>query len=285
MGFFEQFLTWKKLTTILSAGAILGLSLPSSVLAQIEVDAELSLLLDISPSIDASEYALQVEGYVDAFRNLDFSESNVAVNAIVWSGPSLQFVEVDWTLITDNATADAFADSLEIALSSREPNNGTAPGSAINFAVPLFGTETGFADNGFLSDTQIIDISGDGVENQGIDTATARDFALAAGIDVINGLIVAEDPDQPIAELRAFYENEVIGGTNSNGDPAFVLEATSFEDFGDTITEKIAAELFITPIPTVPEPNSLVGLGFLGLGFILTKKRSFKWKGKPLNDK
>lgn len=227
------------------------------------VDTEISFLLDLSGSVDASEYALQVGGYVDAFNNLDFTGTNFAANFIVWSGATQQLESVTWTLINDNTSAASFADAIEAALlppgGSRPFAGSTAPGSAINYAVPLF------ASNDFDAARQVIDVSGDGAENNGASTSAARDAALTAGIDQINGLPILGSE----FGLEAWYNANIKGGAG-----AFVIPANTFDDFADAIEEKIEAEI-IDPV-TTPEPSSVVSLAGLGAvaAFSVLKRNS-----------
>lgn len=76
---------------ITSFGLTLNAQLPASAATLTPVDLELSLLVDVSGSIDNKEYALQMSGYRNAFIKLapqfgsgDFG--SVAVNFIQWSG-------------------------------------------------------------------------------------------------------------------------------------------------------------------------------------------------------
>jgi Protein of unknown function (DUF1194) len=215
------------------------------------VDTELSLLVDVSGSVDSSEYDLQVDGYIDAFRNIDFTNTNFAANFVVWSGRGQQQEVVPWTQITDDASANAFADAIAAALLPETTNRPffggfTGVEFVLDYATPQFGTETGGADNGFQSSRQIIDISGDGQDSFTLDgTPRARDAALAAGVDTINALpILTDDPD-----LDEWYRDNVIGGT----DPLLVV-ANDFDDFGSAIEQKIEAEV-TPPTPTPPTPT------------------------------
>src|SRR5690606_22540730 len=122
-------------------------------------------------------------------------------------------------------TASAFADA--IAATSRAFDDNTGPGSAINFAFPLF------EDNGFEGARWVIDVSGDGAENSGADTSDARDAALDAGVDAINGIVIGGS-----GSVLSFYENNVRGGTNS-----FVIAVDDFEGFGDAILAKLTREI------------------------------------------
>jgi len=169
----------------------------------------------------------------------------IAVSYIEWSGGSEQSTRVNWTTLTDAATSNAFAAA--IAASTRAFSGLTAPGSAITFgAASIFG-------NGIDSDRQVIDVSGDGVENDGADTSDARDAALAGGIDTINGFAIGN------GTLLAWYNANIVGGTN-----AFGIGANSFDDFEAAIAEKLEHEIIGTPTPAT---MALFGRGLVAVGF------------------
>lgn len=231
---------------ILAALAVSLAAVSHAIAAPVRV--ELALLVDVSGSVDSDEFALQKTGYINAFKSNSIQSAianlsgGIAVTYIEWSGAGDQAQLVPWTHITDAASASAFA--ALIGATSRSSDGFTAPGSAINFAAPLF------SDNGFEGDRLVIDVSGDGRENDGADTRAARDAALAAGIDAINGLaILTDDP-----ALDAWYADNIKGGAG-----AFVLSATGFEDFESAVREKIGREIAIAPT------WSLLGLMALGL--------------------
>lgn len=236
-----------------------GCAISSSAQAGTAVQTELSLLLDISGSVDANEYLLQRNGYVQAFQNAAVQSlvaqatNGVAVNMIMWSGATQQYEVVGWTHLTNAASCNAFANAISL-VARPGPYNLTAPGSAINYAVG--NNVLDIFNNGFDGLRQVIDVSGDGAENDGFNTATARNNALARGVDQINGLVIGDQ------NLANWYTANVKGGIDS-----FVVRVDSFDDFGNAIQNKILTELSPVPLPGVG------GLACAGLGILAIRRR------------
>ena len=156
--------------------------------APVAVDAAIVLAADVSRSIDDGEFALERRGYADAIQSQQLIDAistgphgAIALAYVEWAGEGEEKVVVDWAVIRNDADARAFAAALTAA--PRSFVGRTAIGSAIDFSFALF------AESAFETDRRVIDVSGDGTNNQGRLATEARDAAVGAGA-VINGLSI-----------------------------------------------------------------------------------------------
>lgn len=192
----------------------------------------LVLALDVSSSVDELEYDLQRLGLASA---LDAPEVRhailrggagaVALSAYEWSGRYKQKVLLNWTLLRVEADIDRAADALAGSVRS-ESEFPTAMGYGIGYAARMLSRAP-------VCDRRVIDVSGDGVNNDGFGPRLAyRHFPLA---DVtVNGLVILGHD----AEVLGFYREHVIRGRN-----AFLETANGFEDFRNAMTRKLYREI------------------------------------------
>jgi len=182
-----------------------------------EVDLALVLAVDVSTSMDPDEQDLQRQGYVEAFRSGMVHQAirsgmlgRIAVTYVEWAGahPPVQSVVVPWTMLESPEDSLAFAERLARAPIRREA--GTSISEAIDFSLALLSVGP------FLPARRVIDISGDGSNNQGPLVTEARDRAVARGV-TINGLPIVLHPTgrREDSMLDAYYRDCVIGGVSA----------------------------------------------------------------------
>jgi hypothetical protein len=204
------------------------------------VDVELVLAVDVSYSMDMDELALQREGYAQAIVSKEFLQAlksgpngRISVTYFEWAASTDQKIIIPWRVIDGPETADAVAN--EILKTPIRRASRTSISGAINFAVPLFD------ENPHRGLRRVIDISGDGPNNNGAPVVIARDAAVEKGI-VINGLpIMVKEPSystMDIDNLDLYYEDCVIGGPGS-----FVVTIKDREKFKEAIRTKLLLEV------------------------------------------
>lgn len=213
----------------------------SAQASDIEVDVELVLAVDISYSVDEEEARRQREGYVAALASEDVIRSiqggplgRIAVTYVEWADAGFQRAAAEWTVISSEEEALEFAS--RVAAAPFERGHYTAIGSAIADGVERI------ENNAYTAPRLIIDISGDGPQNQGVPLETARARADAAGV-VINGLPVITERTgrwvRPVeVNLDEYFEENVTTGPG-----AFVLPARTEQEFRDAILRKLVIEI------------------------------------------
>ncbi|MCO4848437.1 MAG: DUF1194 domain-containing protein [Yoonia sp.] len=193
-------------------------------------ETALILTIDVSNSVDPSEYRLQVDGLAAALRDPEIVDSMVGQNAAIavvqWSGQDRQELTVPWTRIRTSLDAALLADTSQLMPRAFVLSD-TAPAEAIRFALPLF-TQVPDCKN------KVIDISGDGTPNAGSSTRDARNMAEQMGV-TINGIAI----ESMGLAISNFYRGAVI---TRNG---FVITARTHREYPDAIRRKILRELSI----------------------------------------
>ncbi|WP_254871371.1 DUF1194 domain-containing protein [Pseudooceanicola sp. HF7] len=191
----------------------------------------LVLALDVSASVDSREYQLQRDGLARALllpqirQALLNGNGAVALSAYEWSGRYQQKVILPWLMI--RTPEDILRASSRLS-EARRSHSGfpTATGYALGFGA-------GLLRDAPACDRQVLDLSGDGINNEGFGPELAyRNFPFA-GV-VVNGLAIL-GPDEGVYD---FYQQHVIRGPG-----AFLEVANGFEDFAHAMGLKLFREI------------------------------------------
>ncbi|WP_072779654.1 DUF1194 domain-containing protein [Marivita hallyeonensis] len=191
-------------------------------------DLALVLAVDVSGSVDSWEYRLQRDGMAAALRDPAVSEALVAARAEVmvlqWTGSGRQKVTVPWRTIDSFEGLDAFAD--EVAADPRIWRNfSTAIGEALEKSIAQF-------ENVPHCKRRVIDVSGDGTSNEGVEPSRLR-AALRAESITVNAIVI-ESAEEDLTGY--FWENVIYG------DGAFVVTASDFKEYPKRIRQKLRRE-------------------------------------------
>lgn len=226
----------------LIAGAVSALTFGLMLEAQAaeQVDVELVLAVDVSLSMSPDELEIQRRGYATALTDeavlraiADGIHGKIAITYVEWAGTNSQVVVVPWTLVANRADAE----NVVARLTARPPNSArrTSISAALEFGADLF------AESGFEGTKRVIDISGDGPNNQGAPVPLVRDAVIKQGI-VINGLPLMTnggmETSYDIRDLDQYYRDCVIGGPG-----AFMIPVNGWEQFPEAVRRKLVLEL------------------------------------------
>ncbi|MDF2373652.1 MAG: DUF1194 domain-containing protein [Rhizobiaceae bacterium] len=208
--------------------------------SEVEVDVELVLAVDVSRSMTPNELEIQRRGYAEAIVSDPVINAirqgllgQIAITYVEWAGTLSQNVIIDWTLISNRSEAESFAARLTAQFENSMRR--TSISGAMDFSSRLFG------DNGYFSNRQVIDISGDGPNNNGRPVLAARTDTLAKGI-IINGLPLMTREGMGsqwhLEDLDVYYRHCVIGGPGS-----FVIPVREWAQFPAAVRQKLVLEL------------------------------------------
>jgi hypothetical protein len=205
------------------------------------VGMQLILAADVSGSVNTARYKTQQEGYLEALGDprvldviRDLEPAVLAITFIAWARD--QEVMVPWTRVQDAKSMDLFRDRLKNTRRAQIGVN-TLISRALSFCDQQF-------DQEFTGGRKVIDVSGDGDDNQGIrGLREVRDALIAKGV-VINGLPIIVKPPEPIFPpqppegLDVYYRNHVVGGEGH-----VTIESIGFDNFKQAILQKLLLEI------------------------------------------
>lgn len=190
----------------------------------------LALALDVSSSVDEAEYLMQRDGLAAALLSDEVVEAitldgPIALAVYEWSGRRQSVLVQDWVLLGTRADIAAAAARLGAVQRSyrRFP---TALGYALGYGAELL-------QRAPECERHVIDMSGDGVTNDGFGPFHAYKHFPFDGVTV-NGLVVlGADP-----AVMEHYEFEVL-----HGPQAFLEVAQGYEDYRNAMVRKLFREI------------------------------------------
>lgn len=231
---------WRPFALAVGAVVALMLSLSPAARAQEPVDVELILAVDVSLSMSPKELEIQRDGYAAALADkevidaiLGGAHGRIALTYFEWAGNETHNVIVPWTRIASRADAESVA----ARLTTEPPRSArrTSISGAMTFALDLF------AESGYRGLKRIVDISGDGPNNQGRPVDVTRDILVQRGI-TINGLPLMTSGGVASAfdvdNLDIYYTECVIGGPG-----AFMIPVNDWAQFPEAVRRKLVTEL------------------------------------------
>lgn len=186
------------------------------------------LAVDVSGSVDPQEYRIQMDGLAHALRDGIVADALVQQQAQValvqWTGSSRQKQTIPWTQIATHADVLSLAERVETDARIWR-NFSTAIGEALTVSRAAFGPVSHCL-------RKVIDVSGDGVSNEGVEPAALRP-ALNADNITVNAIAIETDQ----TDLTAYFFENLITGPG-----AFVMTAQGFEDYPEQIKRKLQRE-------------------------------------------
>ncbi|OYW52437.1 MAG: tRNA delta(2)-isopentenylpyrophosphate transferase [Hyphomicrobium sp. 32-62-53] len=206
-----------------------------------EVDTALVISVDVSNSVDATRYQLQLEGIAKALEDeavieaiLTGGRGSILLSLVMWADKPK--IMVPWTKI--GSKEEALALAALVRKLPREEGEFTCMSGMMRMIADKVVTQIPAQATRI-----VVDVSGDGKDNcnreEPVDVV--RDELVASGV-IINGLPILEG-DGPT--LEGWYRDYVVGGTG-----AFVLPAKGFADFGNAIRQKFVIEISGIPPPS-----------------------------------
>ena len=203
----------------------------------IEVDVKLVIATDTSNSINDTEAKLQRDGIADVFLEPEVVKAiqsgqlgRIAVSMVDWG--SEQHVVLDWTIVEDKASAAVLSEKIrEIP---RTPGERTSISGALERSFLMLNT----SDGRIVAEKKVVDVSGDGPNNDGQSQQQFHDKTKDNGI-IVNGLPIMD------ATSEGYYEDldQYYGACVVAGKGAFLVVVKSYRDFGTAMRRKLVLEI------------------------------------------
>jgi len=232
----------RRIRLLLLAGALGVLSTvsaPAAPAGPTQVDVKLVIATDVSHSIDQEEAQIQREGIADLFLDPEVVKAiqsgplgAIAVAMLDWAGHREDYLALDWTIVNDKASATALSQRIR-ALPDHSGQR-TSISNAIEKSILLLNSSEGE----IVGTRKVIDVSGDGPNNDGVSLQHVHDTTKDNGI-IVNGLPIMDvASDDYFPDLDKYYDACVVAGKGS-----FLVVVKSFKDFGKAMRRKLVLEI------------------------------------------
>ena len=189
----------------------------------------LILLVDISSSVSEKNYELQKRGIAEAFKDpqiqktIEAQPGGLALSLHEWTDTSN--VSIPWVILKTKKDSEDLSNkilNLQYAIGMT-----TSMGDAIIKGIEYFDSTP------CEPERKVIDVSGDGPSNTGVEIEVARKKAID-NLVTINGMPVITTVEPGLSD---YYIDKVI---TPDG---FVLSADGYEDFTRAIKRKLIFEI------------------------------------------
>lgn len=197
------------------------------------VDVALVLAVDVSSSIDAGDYQMQMDGIADALSDPAIRDAiaagpnrRIALALVQWSTAVSQATSLNWRPLASRQELVTAARDIKAIKRQWRPG-GTGLAAGVDYSIALFQALPVAADR------RVIDVSGDGADNDNGDASLSRNNAVALGI-TINGLPLIYGSQY----LLNYYHDQVIGGPG-----AFLEPAADLRSFREAMLRKLLREI------------------------------------------
>lgn len=189
----------------------------------------LILLVDISGSVSEKNYELQKRGIAEAFKDpqiqktIEAQPGGLALSLHEWTNTSN--VSIPWVILKTKKDSEDLSNkilNLQYAIGMT-----TAMGDAIIKGIEYFDSTP------CEPERKVIDVSGDGPSNTGVEIEVAKKKAID-NLVTINGMPIITTVESGLSD---YYIDKVI---TPDG---FVLPAAGYEDFTRAIKRKLIFEI------------------------------------------
>lgn len=189
----------------------------------------LILLVDISSSVSEKNYELQKRGIAEAFKDpqiqktIEAQPGGLALSLHEWTDTSN--VSIPWVILKTKKDSEDLSNkilNLQYAIGMT-----TSMGDAIIKGIEYFDSTP------CEPERKVIDVSGDGPSNTGVEIEVARKKAID-NLVTINGMPIITTVEPGLSD---YYIDKVI---TPDG---FVLSADGYEDFTRAIKRKLIFEI------------------------------------------